>query len=107
MDLINRQMVMDAVYRLSLGETDAAKLFMKIYEYLKRVPSAQPDRKTGKWIDEKGNPVGWEKIGDDKYPLGWCYCSVCGESLIASDEYPVFGYFCPNCGADMRGNEDE
>lgn len=53
-------------------------------------PSAQPERKMGKWIDKSG---GIENA--------WNYCSVCGEQAI--DLYD----FCPNCGADMRGDSDD
>lgn len=42
-DLIDRQAAIDAVNRLSLGETDATRLAMRIGEYLERLPSAQPE----------------------------------------------------------------
>lgn len=71
---------------------------------LRKLPSAQP--KTGKWIDENENPLGWHKV-DKSCPAGWCKCSECGEWLIASDEYLVKGNFCPNCGAYMRGEQNE
>lgn len=58
---------------------------------------------TGEWVDADGNKV---RLDADGHPLGSCWCSNCGEWLVASDEYKVFGKFCPNCGADMRGNED-
>lgn len=54
------------------------------------LPSAEPERKKGKWIDKSGGIEG-----------AWNYCSVCGEQAI--DLYD----FCPNCGADMRGEQDE
>ena len=41
-DLISRQAAIDAVKRLSLGETDAMRLAMRIGDYLERLPSAQP-----------------------------------------------------------------
>ena len=48
------------------------------------LPSAQPERMRGKWIDD-GDPFMWE-------------CGCCG--------YRVKRYnntrYCPNCGADMR-----
>lgn len=70
-------------------------------------PQGKLERKKGTWQDEKGNPVEWEKIGDDWFPKGWCCCSVCGQYLVASDEYPVFGYFCPKCGSYNGGNHEE
>lgn len=56
-----------------------------------RVPSAQPERKKGKWIlqiryDNKGEPL-----------LAWYQCSECG-AFIANNE----ANFCSACGADMR-----
>lgn len=46
MDLINRQAAIDALDRFSLGETDAVKLAFRMGDYLKRLPSAQPERLT-------------------------------------------------------------
>ena len=42
-DSISRQAAIDAVNRLSLGETDAVRLAMRIADYLIRMPSAQPE----------------------------------------------------------------
>ena len=56
---------------------------------LKNLPSAEPERKKGEWIDD-GDPLTFK-------------CDKCG--------YLVARYnntnFCPNCGADMRGEQDE
>lgn len=56
---------------------------------LRSLPSAQPERRKGKWID------------NDIDPEAWNYCSICGEQAI--DLYD----FCPNCGADMRSQAEE
>ena len=53
-----------------------------IMQYIDEVPSAQPERKRGRWI------VHYE-------------CPKCGE--ITKD----FTEYCPFCNADMRGEEDE
>ena len=42
-DLISRQSAIDAVTRLSLGETDAVRLAMRIGYYLERLQSAQQE----------------------------------------------------------------
>lgn len=42
-DLISRQDAIDAVKRLSLGETDATRLAMRIEDYLERLSSAHPE----------------------------------------------------------------
>ena len=58
---------------------------------IKELPSAQPERKKGKWIDMESM--------DEWY--GHTYqCSSCGEEAMSWD-------FCPYCGAYMRGDSDE
>lgn len=42
-DLISRQAAINAIKRISLGETDAAKLAMRIEDYLIRLSSTQPE----------------------------------------------------------------
>lgn len=65
----------------------------------------------GRWLDRPKNQ-GWkdEEIGTvgmvDGEPWSSCYCSECGEWLVASDEYSVKGNYCPNCGADMRERKE-
>lgn len=54
-------------------------------------PKEQPERKTGKWLDDEDDP---ESVRTD----GYCaYCSVCKEM----SEYLTS--YCGSCGADMRG----
>lgn len=58
-------------------------------------PLKEDERKTGKWIDQKG---------------GGCYCSECGKyALDESDgnfiHVSVKSNFCPNCGASMMEGE--
>lgn len=58
---------------------------------LSGVPSVQPQRKTGKWINV--NEGKWNTFEVLK-------CSVCGEMdnrMSRADKY------CPNCGARMDG----
>lgn len=87
-DLISRQAAIDAVKRISLGETDVARLAMRIEDYLIRLSSTQPERKKGKW-----NP----------FDVPWYQCSVCG---AVREQKAFMENFCPNCGADMRGEQD-
>jgi hypothetical protein len=61
--------------------------------------------KRGEWLDGMGMRVPFDE--NDGCPAYSCYCSACGEWLVASDEYPCFGNFCPKCGADMRGNNND
>ena len=62
-----------------------------IERVINNLPSAQPERKKGKWeiyvismLDGEG-----------------CKCSECG-----SEGAPYYD-FCPGCGADMRGEADD
>ncbi len=62
------------------------------------LPSAQPERKTGRWIPDN----------TDYYRTKFI-CSACGES----EEVPTtgFGYgtmwdYCPMCGAKMERRQD-
>lgn len=61
----------------------------EVIDRLKRVPSAQPQRMKGRWINvtKTGGAELWK-------------CSECGELELEDS------YFCPSCGADMRGDED-
>ena len=58
------------------------------------IPSAQPDRKKGKWIITK-TERGWNCA---EYPTE-VTCSNCNYI----EDYQKALDFCPNCGADMRG----
>ena len=51
-------------------------------------PSAQPERKKGKWISKPGVYIA-------------AYCSLCDYELRPDDTN-----FCPNCGAEMGGNDN-
>lgn len=53
------------------------------------VPSAEPERTKGRWID--GLPY---------VNSHWWVCSVC--HVPAPENHTGYN-FCPNCGADLRG----
>lgn len=75
---------------------------IEILGILDTLPSAQPERKTGKWSEA-------ERQKSEVF-----YCSVCGRRAY----HPWIGSrketrknvckynFCPNCGAYMRGEEE-
>lgn len=72
-DLIDRQDAIDAVLNM-----------------LKCLPSAQPERKKGKWI----------KIS----PANIYECYECSKNVMTDD---ISAYdFCHGCGADMRGESE-
>ena len=58
-------------------------------------PSAQPERKKGKW--KKVNPKGVLHFSDT-----YKACDNCGEIVCMAEKMN----FCPTCGADMRGKEE-
>lgn len=80
-DLIDRQAAIDAMFANMPG-----LMFNDVLRILRTLPSAQPERKTGRW--ELGP---FDRLGGY-----WTTCSVC--------ERPSFGggKYCRYCGADMR-----
>ena len=107
-DLISRQAAIDAcrgmqTYKLSEGSDmlliDKAEAMTK----LMMLPSAQPERKKGKWIRHN------TYHGDDTsgYVDPDWRCSECGKQAMVN-EWMMYDLsdFCPNCGADMRGKEE-
>ena len=89
-DTISRKMAIEA-----MGIINDSICEQQAVDALCELPSAQPERKTGKWINV--NEGKWNTYEVLK-------CSVCGEMdnrMTRADNY------CPNCGADMRGESDE
>ena len=72
-----------------------------VYKGLHDIPAADAVPVIhGYWKSYSGRRV---EISEEGCPLGECFCSVCGDWLVASDEYYVKGRFCPNCGTKMDG----
>ena len=95
-DLISRQAAIDAECAVCSiipprGRGHNCQYYVKgcpEVECLRNVPSAQPERKKGKWIDRYNN-------GD------W-HCSICN-AIVEKDEQTYRNwYYCYHCGADMR-----
>lgn len=90
-DCISRQQAIDAVYKCSdifVGDMPVMVVKADAYEALAQLPSAQPERKMGKWI---------YKTDLITAPTGYWECSECKEGRLLYEEN-----FCPHCGADMR-----
>ena len=118
---IDREALVEWLKRIPLKDlSDGRGLCRVIFEEdfkraIKKIPKGiivdgSPVRH-GRWLDRpKNQGLKDEEIGTvgmvDGEPWSSCYCSECGEWLVASDEYAVKGNYCPNCGAKMDGGED-
>lgn len=97
-DSISRQMAIYAadkiIARDTSGNNDVVQAMIAWKEYVKHLPSAQPERKKGEWINHRND--NGHNIAD---------CSECGSAIqwFDDDEKPKF---CCMCGADMRGEQD-
>lgn len=99
-DLISRG---DAIKAVLVSNLSACTVFgrseegmataKELIQVIKNLPSAQPERKTGKW---KRTYLDHEAMGERPSIF---YCSACNQCIA----YPV--NYCPSCGADMRGEE--
>lgn len=92
-DLISRQdaiEVADAVWAVT-GDKNVAK----VWDQLKDLPSAQPERKRGQWYEHYSHEDG-ERDG--------VQCSECGTHYYFGGQLMNF---CPNCGSEMMGGEED
>ena len=78
----------DEVYNDILEVDAILKCNKEIRIALVNLPSAESERKKGKWI--------W----DNKMPFERCRCSECG--YYRQLKCPEPDNYCPNCGSDMR-----
>ena len=95
-DLISRQAAIDAIRASTLKFTGFMEMEMytddDAVEAIEDLPSAQPERKKGKW-----------KETDDGWDGTYYVCSECGCPWTLIDGTPEDNdmNFCPNCGARM------
>ena len=113
-DTISRHMAIDAALKLTYadgayGYADAKELV----DSLETLPSAQPERKTGRWIPVDsytafgGDEATWLAHGN---PIAYHYCSECKNHAYAlEDGEDLLSDFCPNCGSPMlkEGESDD
>ena len=89
-DLVSRQTAIDALKNQMSDRNDLYNIpVRRSIVILEQLPSAQPERKTGKWT-----------IYDRHTMLYQYICSECGAYHRAMYD------FCPTCGAEMRGETD-
>ena len=85
-DLISRQAAIDAVSNMLRRKFGIGGDLAEIT--LAELPSAQPERKRGKW---------------KPYRCDMYECSECGYIYTElTDRHRCGANYCPNCGADMR-----
>ena len=112
-DLISRQAAIDALdfeivhmtaYCDGKNEGNPLAQYNKGLEDGKKaieaLPSAQPERKKGKWI-----------YGEDEYGIDGYHCDKCGFFVPWDYAHKFINYiedynFCPNCGAKMDEEEE-
>ena len=94
-DLISREKALQEAYQIVI---DGEKFEVVQVETLLGLPSAEPERKKGKWEVQPST-------GDDR-PFIWWKCSECGHVIFSETERDrkEFHAFCGRCGADMRGD---
>ena len=92
-DLISRQAAIDAICehgtdleRRGITVLSVSNHKQATVDLLESLPSAQPERKKGRWTVTKP----------------FITCSECGETFILRPQN-----YCPNCGAKMGGEEGE
>ena len=95
-DLISRQALLEEYDRLHVGEPGRAR------KLIEDAPSAQPERKTGKWKGYNTDKEGWKRT--DGSPV-FMTCSECFGAVLNNGS--AHWNFCPSCGADMRGEQDD
>ena len=87
-DLIDRQMVMEVLNAIYINRPlDSDRWVIgDITNQIKDLPSAEPERKTGKWITEECLP-------------GVAVCSICGHEIRGIG--CQYTKYCDECGARM------
>lgn len=110
-DLIRRQDVIFALIekgqkskRYKFGESWELNLF-EIKEAVESVPSAEPERTKGEWIE-----ISWSEPDPNvcctSYAIQSAKCSICGKCHTTPYLHSlVYFPYCPNCGAEMNRGE--
>ena len=86
-DLISRQAAIDVM----AGCCDHVRPYMDAWEGIKKLPSAQPEQRTGHWKEHIFDGI----MGGRPRAL---MCSYCNRISLCNTNY------CPNCGAYMMEN---
>jgi len=100
-DTISRQAMLDGIDKLIKIHFDRTVVLYKARQVAENLPSVQPERKTGRWIES--NPR-------DSKVCRLMTCSECGKAYIVNINVPYEDWteahkFCVECGAKMEGGE--
>lgn len=111
-DLISRQAAIDVVHHtiyeffdvvedddespLTYKDTKLLELNKSICTRVKDLPSAQPERKKGKWV-----LIG-SRLESRPYACSECNYAFQVDTVMGKTAWN----YCPNCGAEMEGEED-
>lgn len=96
-DLIRREDAIDIVDELfALGDCYCDRF--SVVGALRGIPSAEPERTKGEWIEYPDCLQYDGAYADDQI-----VCSVCHHVFSILDNCTEEFDFCPYCGADMRG----
>ena len=90
-DLIDRDALKKAIGKVYACDWDYIEKYFHIAEAVNSLPSAEPERKNGKWIYDT------ERVMNNGGIYSQYHCSECGFQSISRMN------FCGYCGADMRG----
>lgn len=98
-DLISRQEAISALGNAGLinyAATGSSNGLIHAMNVIKGLPTAQPERKKGKWVEVTDGTCIWK------------VCDQCGEKPLWNEWRTdrCESDFCPNCGADMRDEQD-
>jgi len=101
-DLIDRQKALDAIQQRADRVDSVYSAFWEgliiAQDIVKNLPSAEPERKKGTWIEYPDCLKYEDAYSDDQIA-----CSACHHVFSILDNCTEEFNFCPNCGADMRG----
>lgn len=101
-DTISRQAAIDETWK-EPSYTDPYNVLTEVRERIQSLPSAQPERKKGKWV-EVAVTDGYDKDGIKTW-ISVMQCDQCGFIVNAVEGHMAQYNYCPNCGADIRGEE--
>lgn len=90
-DLIERQAAIEEIK--AVFEWHDTVTMERMIEHFNNLPSAQPERKTGRWVLDRLETTSGCFYGVRR-------CSECG--MIGGGTR-----YCPYCGTDMKGGNDE